>query len=540
MQPNRTAPSLQRIGLWVDVFLAFAILISCSTVVVDLWSFSEDSLWLHKDLLIVEGVFTVLFSIEYLLRWYASPNRLTYPFGKYAIIDFVAILPSLLTFAHVAGLGSGFLMLRTVRVLRMLRIARFLRLVRVRHGGRSMYRAAVIAKTWTLAIIFRYRLRHVARILLIVVFAWVAGANALFLFERMGSDPGNPSPYLEGTTLWDAYWDSYWWVNIYLVSGFDAPTPVTWAARVAATTLLLAGVLVTTWFEGEVVTMLVKSAERRGRLATIPPGLKLEDHVVILGRNDHLEKIITEVHQAYEGNHYILVVCEDAESIQSPGPLVHSRVFALNGNPARDDVLTTAAIESAKRVIVLSCDGNDRDNLKDKDGAALMHALAAIAKNRTAPLVIELHDPRSQLYASSIETADCVVSREFGEMLISQSVHQLGITDIYDELLTFDEKNNELRRIPTPQHLVGKTFRQAQEYFLDCDTEAILPLGVARKNTPAFESIQFCVQDEAGNTSIADYVLLESDRLIVFAVGLPIFDTGEPEDVWTANDLPRV
>jgi voltage-gated potassium channel len=530
LQPYRGNPSQPRTGLWIDVTLVLAILASCAAVVVEHLTDAAAHPLLHQILLVAEATFTVLFTLEYLLRWYASPNRWRYPFTVHALIDLIAILPSILMFAHVMGIGSEFLVLRTVRLLRTLRLLRMLRLLRILRHGYSIYRLAVIIRIWTTAIVYQYRLGRVARLLLLSVLAWVAGANALHLIERVSENPTHPSPYASD------YWETYWGVIVFIISGMDAPEPVSLGARVVVTTLLVAGICIVAVFTGEVVSILVRTEQRRGRMALKPPGLRLAEHIVILGRNDHLEKIIHQIHRAFGGRHYILVVCEEAETLPSPGPLTHRRVFALQGNPARDDVLDAANIEDARRVIVLSGDVG-KVTPSERDDVALMHALAAVARNRAIPLVVELQEPESLRYASSIKTADCLVSRHFGEMLMSQSVHNGGVAEIYDELMTFSADTSEFYRVRVPSQLVGRTFRQAQEFFLDLDTESIVPVGIDGPGAHAYRDFRLCVADGTGRASLADHVLTDSDHLIVCAFDRPSFDMGKPEMAW--HEIPR-
>jgi voltage-gated potassium channel len=530
LQPYRGDPSQPRTGLWVDVTLVLAILASCTAVVVEHLTDAATYPLLHQTLLLAEAAFTVLFTVEYLVRWYASPNRWRHPFTVHALIDLIAILPSILMFAHVLGVGSEFLVLRTVRLLRTLRLLRLLRLLRILRHGYSIYRLAVIVRIWATAIVYQYRLGRVARLLLLSMLAWVAGANVLHLIERVSENPLHPSPYASD------YWETYWGVIVFIISGMDAPEPVSLGARVVVTTLLVAGICIVAVFTGEVVSILVRTEQRRGRMALKPPGLKLAEHVVILGRNDHLEKIIHQIHSAFGGRHYILVVCEDAETLPSPGPVTHRRVFALQGNPARDDVLDAANIEDARRVIVLSGDAG-KATPSERDDVAMMHALAAVARNRTIPLVVELQEPESLRYASSIKTADCLVSRHFGEMLMSQSVHNGGVAEIYDELMTFSADTSEFYRVRVPSQLVGKTFRQAQEFFLDLDTESIVPVGIDGPDAHAYRDFRLCVADGTGRASLADHVLTGSDQLIVCAFDRPSFDAGKPEMAW--HEIPR-
>jgi Trk K+ transport system NAD-binding subunit len=303
------------------------------------------------------------------------------------------------------------------------------------------------------------------------------------------------------------------------------------AGKFSAVGLLIAGMIIGAIFTGEVVAILVRSEERRGRIALKPPGLRLEDHVVVLGRNEHLEGLLSQLYKAYGQNHYLLVVCEDAETIPSPCPDSKDRLFALEGNPSRSNILEAANIENARRVVILSS-GNANSTAREKDNMALMHALATIGKNKNVPMVVELQESESLVYAKTLGNTDCIVSRFFGEKLMSQAILHPGITEIYDELMTVDRKHNELYRVSTPPHLVGKTFRQAQAFFLDYDEAAILLIGVESANARAYHGFRLGIPDETGSVPIANHILSPDDRLLICALERPSFDTLQPEKAW--------
>ncbi|WP_261835106.1 ion transporter [Vibrio ishigakensis] len=73
----------------------------------------------------IELTFTVLFTIEYLLRLYCSPKPWAYAKSFYGIVDLVAILPF-----YIALLIADAHFLGVVRLLRVMRIFRILKLVK--------------------------------------------------------------------------------------------------------------------------------------------------------------------------------------------------------------------------------------------------------------------------------------------------------------------------------------------------------------------------------------------------------------------------
>lgn len=73
----------------------------------------------------VEWFFTMLFTIEYLVRLYASKSRVRYIFSFYGIIDLLAIIP---TWFSIFVPGTQYLLV--IRFFRVLRIFRLLKLVK--------------------------------------------------------------------------------------------------------------------------------------------------------------------------------------------------------------------------------------------------------------------------------------------------------------------------------------------------------------------------------------------------------------------------
>lgn len=108
-------------GKVFDLVLLIAILTSVAVVMLD--SVLLFHMKFEKEFYYIEWFFTILFTIEYLLRLYAAPNRLRYMFSFYGVVDFLSIIPTYLSF-FVVGVQP----LLVVRFLRILRIFRILRM----------------------------------------------------------------------------------------------------------------------------------------------------------------------------------------------------------------------------------------------------------------------------------------------------------------------------------------------------------------------------------------------------------------------------
>ena len=108
--------------------LALFVLIVLSVVIVLIDSVSSIHIRYGRILLYAEWFFTILFSLEYVLRIISTKHPSKYIFSFYGIIDLLAILP---TYLSLVVVGSQYMivirMLRLLRVFRVLKLARYVR-----------------------------------------------------------------------------------------------------------------------------------------------------------------------------------------------------------------------------------------------------------------------------------------------------------------------------------------------------------------------------------------------------------------------------
>lgn len=542
MEPYEGRPDSTRLSLLVDVFILFCIL--ASSVLVGLeHAFPEDIyVELGQVFYGLDILFTLIFVVEYGLRWYTARRPLLYPFTPYAIIDLLAILPSVLLLAADVMLGADLIMLRWARGVRLLRFMRLLRLVRLfkllRHGF-VLYRGVVELRIWYSAVQHRYRLKELGRLVLGALLALIVGANLLHVTEAALLGPAElaESPF-------GGYWESYWHIVIVLISGIEDKEPITLVGRLEVTMLMIAGVVVIGMLTGEICSILVQNAQRRGMVPAKPPRARLEQHIVILGCNSHIDRIIRLVHAALEGHHYILVVGPTADRLPTHPVQAYRRLFALRGDPADAEVLAEAAVEEALRVVVLAERADADERPRDVDNRSLMQALAVHCRSlqrqrRRTPITLEVLDPEALRYATQIPEIEPVLSQHIGERMVTQALLNHGITEIYDQLQTFDD-TSELYTAPVPPELIGRSYREAQLHFLDADDEVMTLLGIDRSEDHV-PSSRFWLSPEAPESGLSqgELVLGAGDRLILMAFHPPSFLQASKEAVWSGQLLSR-
>jgi voltage-gated potassium channel len=126
-------------GKAFDIALLVAISLSVLAVMLESVQDIRES---HQNTLIrIEWVFTILFTIEYVLRLASVKRPLKYAFSFYGIVDLLSIIPTYLTLLPIGGETRSLLLIRSLRLLRIFRVLKLARYV----GEASELRAAMAA-----------------------------------------------------------------------------------------------------------------------------------------------------------------------------------------------------------------------------------------------------------------------------------------------------------------------------------------------------------------------------------------------------------
>ncbi|MGB0882170.1 MAG: ion transporter [Vicingaceae bacterium] len=110
-----------RAGKWFDIILLVLIVLSVITVMLE--SVPSIEFIYGEELRILEWVFTLLFTLEYIARLVSIGKPLKYVFSFYGIIDFISIMPTYLSI-FITGTHT----LSIIRSIRLLRVFRILKL----------------------------------------------------------------------------------------------------------------------------------------------------------------------------------------------------------------------------------------------------------------------------------------------------------------------------------------------------------------------------------------------------------------------------
>jgi voltage-gated potassium channel len=224
-----------RAGRVFDVALLVCILLSVLVVMLDTVAEVRDR---HEALLRAAGwVFTVLFSLEYLLRVYSAERRLRYAFSFLGLVDFLAVAPA---WAGLFLPGEQYVLLTVVRLLRVLRVFRIFQM------------ASYVEETRVLLTALRASSRRIVVFLLFVVTTVALLGALMYAVER-----GNPG--------FDSIPRSIYWAIVTLTTvGYGDIRPMTGLGQALAAAVMILGyslIVVPTGF----VSVAAVEAVRSGR-----------------------------------------------------------------------------------------------------------------------------------------------------------------------------------------------------------------------------------------------------------------------------------
>ncbi len=166
--------------------------------------------WLLNSL---EWVFTVLFTIEYILRFYSARNSRKYATSFFGIVDFLSIVPTYLAFGFV-----GMHQLLVIRVLRLLRVFRIFEM------GHFVREGAIVGNAL-----------RASRVKITVFLSFVVIAS-IFTGALMYMAESRYNPGIQNIPQ-----GIFWAIETLTTVGYGDTVPVTVAGRILAAIVMVLG-----------------------------------------------------------------------------------------------------------------------------------------------------------------------------------------------------------------------------------------------------------------------------------------------------------
>ncbi len=235
-----------------DIGLLFLILCSLIVVMLDTVKPINSVPKYHRLLLILEWIFTIIFTIEYLTRLFVSRRPLRYARSFFGVVDLLSCLP-----AYLALIGGGAAYAGVVRTLRLLRVFRVLKMMRFIGEADFLMRALRAARPKITV--------FMAGIAILVV---LLGTLMYVIESSLDPDTGFTS-IPEGV---------YWAVVTLTTVGFGDVTPTTPLGKCVASVVMLLGYAIIAVPTGIVSAEIAKVSRRPDASGRSCPGCGIDGH----------------------------------------------------------------------------------------------------------------------------------------------------------------------------------------------------------------------------------------------------------------------
>jgi len=243
-------------GKALDIYLLIINIIACSAFVFEsIPAYKTYEIYFR----IIEIITVILFSIEYILRFWVAEKKIKYVFSLMSFIDLLAILPSIFTF-------GDFRFLRVLRVLRVFRFTRFFENHKFFFGE--------ITRTHL----------HILRIAFVITAIIFLDAGLIYNIE------GKAQP-----EMFSSFFDAVYFSLVTITTvGFGDITPVSFYGKLATLFIIVLGIILIPWQVGNLIKETILGSKME--VVCKNCGLKFHDQDAV-----HCKHCGSIIYQEFEG-----------------------------------------------------------------------------------------------------------------------------------------------------------------------------------------------------------------------------------------------
>ncbi|HOK06173.1 MAG TPA: ion channel [Syntrophales bacterium] len=270
--------------------------------------------------------------------------------------------------------------------------------------------------------------------------------------------------HVHGSANINSLWDGVWWSIVTMGTvGYGDKYPLTVGGRIVGILLIFCGVGLMSLFTATVASAFVERRMREGRGLE---AIKVRDHVVICGWNNHTEEVLQGLTmRGTETRTFIVLVNElpsdDLEALRLK--YGGTRLRFLRGDFTHEEVLMKANIAKAAAVVIMADLSGDhpRDRLDQRTTLAALTVKSLAPSVRT---VAELIDSQNVPHLRRANVEEIIVRGEYVASLLAGSVNSPGLTRVVSNIMGSGAKNS-FRRVPIPADYVGRPARDLIGHF---------------------------------------------------------------------------
>ncbi len=270
---------------------------------------------------------------------------------------------------------------------------------------------------------------------------------------------------MEGMDTFETPFHAFYWAIVTMTTvGFGDIYPHSIYGKWATLIVILAGVAITSVFTATVSSVFVATKIREGK------GLQevyYKDHLIISGWCPGAEKIV-EALKALAKDPIRIVFVNDLPSAQMEELLLRFKELKpkfVRGDFSHATILKRAGINKATSVILLP-DMNAGATSSQVDQKTTLAALTVKDVNSNIRVYAYALDEDSVPHLRRAGVDRVVLRDAYHGYLLACHALEPGIPEVVDELMQFD-RGHRFARIRFPEHLVGKTIREASQWVLE-------------------------------------------------------------------------
>lgn len=237
-------------GKIFDISLLLLIIASVLTVIIETIPGVSEK---HQEvLIIIEWSFTVIFTIEYILRIWITRNSWLYIRSTYGIIDLLSILPTYIALLLPQFQYSYFLTIRAVRLLRVFRILRLGQFIK-----ESRFIMAALKNSRAKILVFMY---------FVLIMVTIIG-SAMYLIEGGINEGFNSIPK-----------SIYWAIVTLTTVGYGDIAPITDLGRFFSALVMIIGYAVIAVPTGIITSEAIKTQKEQYTNTQLCQNCHKDDH----------------------------------------------------------------------------------------------------------------------------------------------------------------------------------------------------------------------------------------------------------------------
>ena len=258
------------------------------------------------------------------------------------------------------------------------------------------------------------------------------------------------------------YFDGIWWAFVTASTvGYGDIIPETLHGKILAIILILSGAGLFTFYLATIAAGTVKYTQDLSKGLT---DFKGSNHIIIVGWNERARTLLQRLTEKHPEQPVVLI-----DQTLTQLPYRDHPLHFIRGDASEDKTLQKANIQQATTAIITA---NAGKNEKQIDYLTILTTIALRGNNPKIHIVAEVltHNQKENLRRAGadvvIRTNDFVSTLFFHEVYHKEKKSHL-------ELLLHFLKEQEIRIIPLPSELVGKSYFEANRYFARKDKTAI-------------------------------------------------------------------